>query len=169
VYGVLVWPPEDLQVFMEELQAVHGVRGFGPPHLNLRQPFEWPYEEEALKRALLGLLRGHAPFRVRLGRWGFFPPGVVYLRAYGGRAFQKLYHALEALAPPLKEIEGPSYIPHLTLALGLSEEAARDLAQSLPPPPRRSFSVKEVALVRSQGEEDLLEVARLPLVPNPGR
>jgi len=163
VYGVLVWPPEDLRVFMEGLQAAHGVRGFGPPHLNLRQPFDWPYEEEALKLALLGLLRGQAPFRVRLGRWGYFPQGVVYLRAYGGRPFQELYQALEALAPPLKEIEGPSYIPHLTLALGLSEEAARDLAQSLPPPPRRSFLVKEVALVRSQDEGELVEVARFPL------
>jgi len=125
VYGVLVWPPEDLRAFMEGLQAARGVRGFGPPHMNLRQPFDWPYEEEALKLALLGLLRGQAPFRVRLGRWGYFPQGVVYLRAYGGRPFQGLYQALEALAPPLKEIEGPSYIPHLTLALGLSEEAAK--------------------------------------------
>jgi len=163
VYGVLVWPPEDLRAFMEGLMEAHGVRGFGPPHLNLRQPFDWPYEEEALKVALLGILRGHAPFRVRLGGWGHFPQGVVYLRAYGGRAFLRLYHALEALAPPLKEIEGPSYIPHLTLALGLSEETAKVLAESLPPPPRRSFLVKEVALVRSQGEEDLLEVARFPL------
>jgi 2'-5' RNA ligase len=71
-----------------------------------------------LKLALLGLLRGQAPFRVRLGRWGYFPQGVVYLRAYGGRPFQGLYQALEALAPPLRELEGPSYIPHLTLALG---------------------------------------------------
>jgi len=148
---------------MEGLMEAHGVRGFGPPHLNLRQPFEWPYEEEALKRALLGLLRGHAPFRVRLGRWGFFPQGVVYLRAYGGRAFQRLYHALEALAPPLKEIEGPSYIPHLTLALGLSSEEAKALAETLPLPRRRSFLVKEVALVRSQNEGELLEVARFPL------
>jgi 2'-5' RNA ligase len=111
VYGVLVWPPEDLRAFMEGLQAAHGVRGFGPPHMNLRQPFDWPYEEEALKLALLGLLRGQAPFRVRLGRWGYFPQGVVYLRAYGGRPFQGLYQALEALAPPLKEIEGPATSP----------------------------------------------------------
>ncbi|WP_117238283.1 2'-5' RNA ligase family protein [Thermus sediminis] len=164
MYGVLVWPPEDLRVFMEGLQAAHGVRGFGPPHLNLRQPFEWPYEEEALRLALSGILRGHAPFRVRLGRWGFFPQGVVYLRAYGGRAFQRLYHALEPLAPPLKEIEGPSYIPHLTLALGLSPEEAQALAESLPLPGRRSFMVKEVALVRGRDEGELLEVARFPLV-----
>ncbi len=62
MYGVLVWPPEDLRVFLEGLQAQHGVKGFGPPHLNLRQPFEWPYEEEALRIAVAGILRGHAPF-----------------------------------------------------------------------------------------------------------
>jgi len=93
---------------------------------------------------------------------------VVYLRAYGGGAFRRLYHALEPLAPPLKEIEGPSYIPHLTLALGLSPEEARALAESLPPPPRRSFLVREAALVRDEGE-GLVEVARFPLGPSPER
>ncbi|WP_026175122.1 2'-5' RNA ligase family protein [Thermus igniterrae] len=169
MYGVLVWPPGDLGQFMESLQTLHGVRGFGPPHLNLRQPFDWPYEEEALKIALAGILRGHAPFRLRLGGWGYFPQGVVYLRAYGGTPFRRLYHALEPLAPPLKEIEGPSYLPHLTLALGLSEEAAKALAASLPPPPRGSFLVKEAVLVRDQGEAHLVEVARFPLGPSPGR
>lgn len=169
MYGVLVWPPEDLGRFMENLQKIHGVRGFGPPHLNLRQPFEWPYEEEALKIALAGILRGHAPFRLRLGGWGHFPQGVVYLRAYGGTPFRRLYHALEPLAPPLREIEGPSYLPHLTLALGLSEEAAKELAASLPPPPRRSFWVKEAALVKDSGEAQLVEVARFPLGPSPGQ
>ena len=168
MYGVLVWPPEDLRRFMEELQAARGVRGFGPPHLNLRQPFDWPDEEEALRIALAGILRGHPPFRVRLGDWRFFPQGVVYLRAYGGGAFRRLFHALEPLAPPLKEIEGPSYIPHLTLALGLSPEEAKALAQSLPPPPRRSFLVREAALVRDEGE-GLVEVARFPLGPSPER
>nr|WP_277621155.1 2'-5' RNA ligase family protein [Thermus arciformis] len=164
----MVWPPEDLRRFMEDLQARHGVKGFGPPHLNLRQPFDWPYEEEALKIALEGILRGHPPFRLRLGGWGFFPQGVVYLRASGGGAFRSLHHALEPLAPPLKEIEGPSYIPHLTLALGLSPEEAKALAERLPPPPRRSFLVKEAALVRSEGE-GLAEVARFPLGPSPKR
>ncbi|GAA5334343.1 2'-5' RNA ligase family protein [Thermus hydrothermalis] len=163
MYGVLVWPPPDLRAFLEALQAEHGVRGFGPPHLNLRQPFEWPYEEEALKIALEGILRGHAPFRLRLGGWGHFPQGVVYLRAYGGSAFRRLFHALEPLAPPLKEIEGPSYIPHITLALGLGEEEARALAAKLPLPFRRSFLVKEVALVKDQDGGDLVEVARFPL------
>ncbi|GAA6734984.1 2'-5' RNA ligase family protein [Thermus oshimai] len=162
MYGVLVWPPARLRAFMEELQAAHGVKGFGPPHLNLRQPFDWPYEEEALRIALEGILRGHAPFRLRLGPWRAWPQGVVYLRAYGGEAFRRLHHALEPLAPPLKEIEGPSYIPHLTLALGLPPEAAEALARSLPPPPMGSFTVREVALVRSEGEE-LVEVARFPL------
>ncbi|BDB11953.1 hypothetical protein TthTMY_16920 [Thermus thermophilus] len=111
MYGVLVWPPEDLRRFMEELQARHGVKGFGPPHLNLRQPFDWPYEEEALKIALEGILRGHPPFRLRLGGWGFFPQGVVYLRAYGGGAFRRLYHALEPLAPPSRRLRGRATSP----------------------------------------------------------
>lgn len=96
---------------MEELQARHGVKGFGPPHLNLRQPFDWPYEEEALKIALEGILRGHPPFRLRLGGWGFFPQGVVYLRAYGGGAFRRLYHALEPLAPPSRRLRGRATSP----------------------------------------------------------
>ncbi len=163
MYGVLVWPPGDLDRFLRELQALHRVQGFGPPHLNLRQPFDWPYEEEALKRGLEGILRGHRPFRLRLGGWGVFPGGVVYLRAYGGRAFRELHRALEPLAPPLKEIEGPSYLPHLTLALDLSPEEAEALARRLPPPPRGSFTVKEVALVRDNEEGHLQEVARFPL------
>lgn len=147
---------------MARLQTKHGVRGFGLPHLNLRQPFEWEHGEESLKKAVQGILRSHAPFRLRLGGWSSFPQGVVYLRAYGGTPFRKLHHALEALAPPLKEIEGPSYIPHLTLALGLSPEAAAALARDLPPPPRRSFVLREAALVQDTPEGDLVEVARFP-------
>lgn len=90
---------------------------------------------------------------------------MVYLRAYGGTPFRRLYHALEPLAPPLKEIEGPSYIPHITLALGLSEAEAEELAKRLPPVPRRSFLVREVALVRDEDEGHLLEVARFSLAP----
>lgn len=163
MYGVLVWPPEDLGLFLKELQALYNIKGFGPPHLNLRQPFDWLYEEEALKIALSGILRGHPPFRLRLGGWGYFPQGVVYLRAYGGTPFRRLYHAFEPLAPPLKEIEGPSYIPHITLALGLSKEEAQELVRRLPPPPRRSFWVREVALARDGDEGHLEEVARFPL------
>jgi 2'-5' RNA ligase len=161
MYGVLVWPPEALEVFLAGLQAQLGVRGFGRPHLNLRQPFEWAYGEEALRRALKGILRGHAPFRLRLGGWGSFP-GVIYLKASGGSAFRRLHRALEPLAPPLKEIEGPSYLPHFTLALDVPPERMDELLSSLPPPPLGSFTVREVALVEDSGE-DLKELARFAL------
>jgi len=163
VYGILAWPPDDLSEWMQELSAEHGVSGYGPPHLNLRQPFKWRWSQEALRRGVAGILRGHEPFRVRLGDWRSFGGGVVYLRAYGGGPFQRLYHALEPLAEPEQEIEGPSYIPHLTLALGLSDEEARSLLAKLPPPPRRSFTVREVALVTDDDGGDLIEIARLPL------
>ncbi|RIH86381.1 2'-5' RNA ligase family protein [Calidithermus roseus] len=162
MYGILVWPPEELGAFLLELQRQHRVRGFGPPHLNLRQPFEWEHGEESLRKAVQGILRSHAPFRLRLGGWSSFPQGVVYLRAYGGTPFRKLHHALEPLAPPLKEIEGPSYIPHLTLALGLSPEAAADLARSLPLPQCKSFVLREAALVQDAADGSLVEVARFP-------
>jgi 2'-5' RNA ligase len=162
VYGILVWPPEELGEFLLKLQRQHRVGGFGPPHLNLRQPFEWEHGEESLRKAVQGILRSHAPFRLRLGGWASFPQGVVYLRAYGGTPFRKLHHALEPLAPPLKEIEGPSYIPHLTLALGLTPEAAAELIQTLPSPPRKSFVLREAALVQDTAEGGLVEVARFP-------
>ncbi len=149
---------------MEALQKKHGVKGYGPPHLNLRQPFKWRWSEEALRRGVEGILRGHKPFRVRLGDWRVFEnKGAVYLRAYGGSAFDRLYRALEPLAPPEAEIEGPSYIPHLTLALGLDPDEAVALAKRLPPPPRRSFTLKEVALVKDEDDGSLIEIARLPL------
>ncbi|AEB12226.1 hypothetical protein Marky_1491 [Marinithermus hydrothermalis DSM 14884] len=161
---MLAWPPKDLCRFFKELQAVHGVSGYGPPHLNLRQPFQWEWGEEALARAVEGILRGHHAFRVRLGGWRTFSSGVVYLRAYGGTPFKRLYHALEPLAPPEKEIEGPSYIPHLTLALGLDGKAAEALAARLPLPKRKSFLLREVALVRDD-DGRLVEVARFSLDP----
>ncbi len=148
---------------MEELQKIHGVQGYGPPHLNLRQPFKWRWSQEALRRGVEGILRGHAPFRIKLGDWRTFNSGVVYLRAYGGSAFDRLHKALEPLAPPEAEIEGPSYIPHFTLALGLSPEEAEALVHELPPPPIGSFTVKEVALVRDEDGGDLVELARFPL------
>jgi 2'-5' RNA ligase len=163
VYGILVWPPEALEAFLSGLQAKHGVRGFGPPHLNLRQPFDWEHGEESLKIAVEAVLRSHAPFRFKLGSWSSFEQGVVYLRAYGGAPFKKLYRALEPLAPPLKEIEGPSYIPHLTLALGLSKEGAAALAHSLPKPPIGSFALREVVLVKDTAEGELVGVGRFKL------
>jgi len=163
VYGVLAWPPDDLREWMEALAKEHGVSGYGPPHLNLRQPFKWRWSQEALRRGLEGILRGHEPFRVRLGDWRTFGGGVVYLRAYGGGPFERLHRALEPLAEPEQEIEGPSYIPHLTLALGLSDEEAEELARKLPPPPRKSFTVREVALVTDDDGGDLIELARFPL------
>lgn len=163
VYGILVWPPEGLEGFLSGLQTRYQVRGFGRPHLNLRQPFEWEHGEESLKIAIEGILRSHPPFRLKLGNWSSFEQGVVYLRAYGGTPFQKLYRALEPLAPPLKEIEGPSYIPHLTLALGLGKEQAATLAQSLPKPPIASFVVRQAVLVKDTPEGELLEVVRFAL------
>ncbi len=167
MYGILAWPPDDLSEWMQELSKAHGVSGYGPPHLNLRQPFKWRWSQEALRRGVEGILRGHDPFRVRLGDWRTFGGGVVYLRAYGGGPFQRLYHALEPLAEPEQEIEGPSYIPHLTLALGLAEERAAELAHRLPPPPRKSFLVKEVALVTDEDGGELVEIASLPLGVRP--
>lgn len=163
MYGILAWPPNDLSEWMQELSETHGVSGYGPPHLNLRQPFKWRWSKEALRRGVEGILRGHEPFRVRLGGWQSFGGGVVYLRAYGGGPFRRLYDALEPLAEPEQEIEGPSYIPHLTLALGLSDEEAQELLQKLPPPPRKSFTVREVALVTDDDGGNLIEIARLPL------
>jgi len=148
---------------MEGLQREYGVQGYGPPHLNLRQPFKWRWSQEALRRGVEGILRGHAPFRIKLGDWRTFNSGVVYLRAYGGSAFDRLHKALEPLAPPEAEIEGPSYIPHFTLALGLSPEEAEALVHELPPPPIGSFTVKEVALVRDEDGGELVELARFPL------
>jgi len=116
-----------------------------------------------LKRGVEGIVRGHAPFRVKLADWRTFNSGVVYLRAYGGSAFDRLHKALEPLAPPEAEIEGPSYIPHLTLALGLDPKEAEELARKLPPPPIKSFTVKEVALVQDVDDGELVEIARFPL------
>ena len=163
VYGILVWPPEGLEGFLAGLQARHQVRGFGRPHLNLRQPFEWEHGDESLKIAIEGILRSHAPFRLKLGGWASFEQGVVYLRAYGGIPFQKLYRALEPLAAPLKEIEGPSYIPHLTLALGLSKDQAVHLGQTLPKPPMGSFTLRQVVLVKDTPEANFIEVGRFVL------
>jgi 2'-5' RNA ligase len=163
VYGILVWPPEGLEGFLSGLQSRHRVKGFGRPHLNLRQPFEWEHSEESLKIAIEGVLRSHAPLRLKLGGWSSFEQGVVYLRAYGGRPFQKLYRALEPLASPLREIEGPSYIPHLTLALGLSKDQADTLAQALPKPPIGSFMLREVVLVKDTAEGELVEAGRFEL------
>ena len=163
MYGILAWPPDALREWMEDLQKKHGVRGYGPPHLNLRQPFRWRFSQEALKRGVEGILRGHDPFRVKLGDWRTFNSGVVYLRAYGGSAFDRLHRALEPLAPPEAEIEGPSYIPHFTLALGLDPEEAEALRKKLPPPPIGSFTVKEVALVQDVDDGELVELARFPL------
>lgn len=100
---------------------------------------------------------------------GVLSPGGGVPEGLRGGSFRPALPRPRAPGPSLKEIEGPSYLPHLTLALGVGEEEAGRLLELLPPPPRGSFLVKEAALVKSDEEGDLAEVARFPLGPSPGR
>lgn len=44
-------PPRNSEPFCSSCSASTG-SDFGPPHLNLRQPFDWEYGEESLKKAV---------------------------------------------------------------------------------------------------------------------
>jgi transposase-like protein len=81
VYGVLVWPPEDLRASMEGLQAAHGVRGFGPPHIKSTNVLERLIREVKRRTRVVGVSPGEGSL-VNLAT-------VVMLRATEDWAFRR--------------------------------------------------------------------------------
>ncbi|ADV67284.1 2'-5' RNA ligase family protein [Deinococcus maricopensis] len=164
LYSLVVWPPDELDGWLTRHQAALGVAGYGPPHLNVRTPFQWDGDESDLAARFRRALDGVRPFDVRVKGWRRFPH-VFFLEMQRTPELLDLHErALAVEALPGGTRDGSGFIPHLTMALGVCSWAENPLwAQvALLDPPLMGWRVREVALTREH-QGALIEVRRYPL------
>lgn len=168
IYSVVAWPPGQIDTWLQRLQQELGVRGFGPPHLNLRAPFNTPLPSPELLGALRGVLRDQGAFDVQVQGWRRHP-GVIFLACEPSPGLRDLHRRLLEIGPSSRSpYDGQAYQPHLTLALGILPWAAdwlweqvRDLR-----PPASSFRVEAVSLTHTErAEVQELHTYPLSLLP----
>lgn len=155
LYSLVAWPPGELAVWMQALQARLRLAAYGAPHLNLRAPFEWAGSEAELGDQLRRALQGQVPFEACLSGWQRFPH-TIYLGVERTAGVQGAHaRSLTLPAAPPGERDGQHYRPHLTLALGLLPWAEAAAWQAVQPhtPPLAGWTVRELALTRDDGGE----------------
>ncbi|MEZ5539015.1 MAG: 2'-5' RNA ligase family protein [Pseudomonadales bacterium] len=142
LYAMALVPPPELSAvcaaIREQFDPAHSDKTF--PHITLKQPFtllDNPIiQESVLLQATQQLCSQQPPLKVALKQVGRFDSpthgSVVHVRVDLSPAFQQLQQALVkkvaavgCVTPHLSvEQEIKTYYPHLTLAQGLSPEAA---------------------------------------------
>lgn len=165
LYGLLAWPPAPLADWLTARQRQLGLAAYGPPHLNIRTPFEWPGPQALLSAGVARALRGVPPFEVRLKGWRRFPHTIFMELSLDPALRLAHQHSLALDGVEAGPRDGGEYIPHLTLALGLldwAEEGAWQAVQALEPPPLDRWTVDELALTLER-PGTLQEVARFRL------
>lgn len=165
LYGLLAWPPAPLARWLTAQQRQLGLAAYGPPHLNLRTPFEWEGQEAELRACVARALRGVGAFEVSLHGWRRFPHTIFLELALDSSLRQAHQYSLALDGVPAGPRDGQEYIPHLTLALGIlpwAEEGAWQKVQALAAPPLTRWTVRELALTLER-QGTLQEVARFRL------
>ena len=165
LYSLVAWPPKELAAWVAQVQAARGLASYGAPHLNLRTAFAFSGDEKVLLEAAGRVAAQLPPFRVRFLSWRLFPHTIFLdVEPTPELLFAHQLTLLET-GGALSEWDGPNYIPHLTLALGIcswAEQQAWDSVKTLLPP-LVEWTVDEVALTLEGGGE-IVEMARYPLV-----
>jgi 2'-5' RNA ligase len=164
VYGITAWPPKVLEAFILETQVRFGVSSYGEPHFNLRYPFIWAgLEEDLIGR--FAALSSLPKFEAKLSGWQAFP-NALYLGVDASSGVLEAHRrALAVGGEPLQAgLDGPGFVPHLTVALNPPEEKREHLfaAISKLEVPIKRWKVSSLALTRDQ-DGKLLELARCKL------
>ena len=148
LYSLVAWPPAALADWLGRQQARLGLAAYGPPHLNVRTPFEWDGTEGALHAQVEASLRGLPAFEARLAGWRRFPHTIFLEVELTGGLRTAHARALDLPGAPAGPRDGEGYIPHLTLALGLLTWAEDDTWREVQRlrPPLKTWRVDELAL-----------------------
>ncbi len=165
VYGITGWPPPKLRDFVFEFQRQHKVTSYGQPHFNLRYPFLWADTEEELIERFQTVCSSIPAFRAQITGWADFP-NALYI---GIRPSPEVFDAHERVlevggASLYAGLDQSDFVPHLTVALGLTDENRAGLiaAANAQIIPRRAWTVSSLVLTRDEGG-DLLEIAKAKL------
>ncbi len=164
LYSLVAWPPDALGDWLQRKQALLGLAAYGPPHLNIRTPFEWSGSEGELQANIEEALRGLPGFEAQLRGWRRFPH-TIFLEAELGDGLRDAHErTLKLPGVQVGPRDGDDYIPHLTLALGLlswaEDDTWREVVQLTPP--LMHWPVTELALTLER-PGTLSEVRRYPL------
>lgn len=158
-YSLVAWPPEELDSWMRQLQKRLGIRGFGPPHLNLRAPFETTLSSAQLIELFREALGDVTTFEMRFVDCRRFPH-VFFLEFELTPKIKALHFKLLEHIQPTDQgpYDGEAYRPHLTLGLCVLPHAADQLWEELRDlvPPLLSFEVNVLSLtleVRGEVQE----------------
>lgn len=164
LFSLVAWPPQALDTWLRHLQERLNVRGFGAPHLNLRAPFQTDLTAAELVAAFREVLRGEAPFEVRVRGWKRLPH-VFFLECEPEARLLDLHARALGVGPSSRAPhDGTAYTPHLTLALGVlpwAEEVLWSQVQAAAPP-LDHFTVSVLSLTREERGE-VQEVHTFPL------
>ena len=162
VYGITVWPPPKLRDFVLDFQRQHDVKSYGQPHFNLRYPFLWADTEDELIERFQAICVSIPAFQAEITGWADFP-NALYI---GIRPSPEVFDAHERVitvggASLYAGLDQSDYVPHLTVALGLTDDnrAALIAAAQALHIPRRAWTVSSLVLTRDEGG-DLKEVSK---------
>jgi 2'-5' RNA ligase len=165
VYGITSWPPPKLRDFVFEFQRQHHVTSYGQPHFNLRYPFLWADTEEELIDKFQTVCTSIPAFQAEITGWADFP-NALYI---GIRPSLEVFDAHERVlevggASLYAGLDQSDFVPHLTVALGLTEENRAGIiaAATVQHIPRRAWTVSSLVLTRDEGG-DLKEISKARL------
>lgn len=164
LHSIVAWPSEALDSWMLRQQQHLNVRGFGPPHLNLRAPFQTPLGEKELIAAIRAALRDQPAFTVQVRGWKRLP-NVIFLECELDKNLRQLHDRLLEVVPSSRApFDGELFRPHLTLALGVLPWASDELWARVEglTPPADHFEVTALSLTREERGE-VQELHTFPL------
>ena len=164
LYSVVAWPTTELREWLLEMQGRLGLCGFGEAHLNLRVPFEYAGGSQSLISEVRHCLEDVGPFEVEFLRWRKFPH-IIFLEYALNGPLRRLHDQLLSIpGAPGGPYDGETFIPHLSLAIGVCAWAEHDVWETLQTlsPPHSRFTVSAASLTREDGGE-LREVHTFPL------
>lgn len=167
LYGILALPPTPLKNWIERFQERHELASYGTPHLNLRSPFVWSGSESSLIAACQKQFADLPPLELELSGWERFS-STVFIGVKPTPLLERFHQtALYLPDTQTSSMDGPNFVPHVTVALGICPWAFRRMwrevtAESIP---SSTWLIQELYLAKDNaGELEIvgsLELGRL--------
>lgn len=132
-YGIAIFPSKKLQDVANSLRKRYDPKYASiPPHVTLKDPFELE-ENEVPKTVeeIRTIAKESSPFPLDVFKIGTFHPAsnVIYLKVQESEELAKLHNKLNE--GTLERDRPYKYVPHITIAQGLSDAEHSDVYGSL--------------------------------------
>ncbi|HZG72058.1 MAG TPA: YjcG family protein [Chondromyces sp.] len=132
-YGIALFPSKKLQDLANSYRKRYDPHySLIPPHLTLKGPFEASEEEiQGLADKLKAIAHKHQPVRLHVSKVKSFEPvnNVIYLKVDPTDELEQLHQDLNSNLP--EDSVKYTFVPHLTIAQGLSNDEHSDIYGSL--------------------------------------